>query len=73
MGFKGTRVISIPAGGWAERSGILEHDLIVEVDGEDFKALNTRERVEVEVWTGMGCRRTPHIAYHHQAAVGHHT
>ena len=47
MGFKGTRVTSIAPGGWAERSGILEHDLIIEVDGEDFKALNTRERVEV--------------------------
>ena len=45
MGFKGARVSSVAAGGWADRSGIHPGDEIVEVGGVAFASLQDDQKI----------------------------
>ena len=45
MGFKGARVSSVAAGGWADRSGIHPGDEIVEVGGINFASLADEQKI----------------------------
>lgn len=45
MGFKGSKVSSVAAGGWAERNGIYPGDEIVEVAGQPFGTLADDQKI----------------------------